>query len=154
MTIEAQAVKRVWITPPAAIVDDAAFTTTEVDTAGFDYAKIVVGIGATDIAMVACKVTESDTSGSGHADVSGLDTDGDTNIAGSASTLPTATDDNKFVEFEIDLLGRKRYLDLSMTAGDGTAGTFACAWVELSRAGTTPGNVLADRGDIAQILRV
>ena len=154
MAVELQATKWLSVTPPAAIVDNAAYTTTEIDTNGFDYCVVVVYIGATDIAMAACKVQESDTSGSGFADVSGLDTDGDTNIAGGTATLPTATDDNKFILFEIDLRGRKRYLDLSITAGNGTAGTFATAFAVLCRGNTSPGNVIADRGDVADVLRV
>ena len=154
MANDLQATKFLSVTPPAAIVDNAAYTTTEIDTNGFDYCTIAVYIGATDIAMAACKVQESDTSGSGFADVSGLDADGDTNTAGSAATLPTATDDNNFFLFEIDLRGRKRYLDLSITAGNGTAGTFAAAFAILSRGGTAPGNTTANRGDVLDVLRV
>jgi len=152
MVIHAQNCKLVSMTPPAAIVDDASYTTAEVDTLGFDYAKIVVYLGATDIAMTALAVTESDTSGSGHANVTGLVWGTSNNIAGSTSTLPSATDDNKFFVFDIDLKGRKRYLDLTATAGDGTAGTFAVAWCELSRAEDTP-TTAAKRG-AAEILRV
>lgn len=152
MAVQAQKTKLVSITPPAAIVDNAAYTTTELDTLGFDYAQIVCYLGATDIALAVCKVTESDTAGSGHADVSGLDTDGDTNIDGSAATLPTATDDDGFVIFDIDLRGRKRYLDLSVTAGDGTAGTYLAAFAILSRAGDTP-TTISERGAF-EVLRV
>lgn len=152
MAVHAQNTKFVSITPPAAIVDNSAYTTAELDTLGWDYAQIVVYLGATDIAMAACKVTESDTSGSGHADVSGLDTDGDTNIDGSAATLPTATDDNGFCVFELDLRGRKRYLDLSATAGNGTNGTFLAAFAILSRGGDAPTSI-SDRGAF-EILRV
>ena len=139
---------------PQAIVDNAAFTTVEIDTRGYDYCTVYVAIGATDIVMAALKMQESDTSGSGFADISGLDFDGDTAIGGSAAALPSATDDNKIFACDIDLRGRKRYLDLSATAGDGTAGTFAVAWAELTRAeqgvsASTP----ADRG-CENILRV
>jgi len=150
--IHAQNTKVVAITPPAAIVDNAAFTTAELDTAGFEYAQIYVQLGATDIAMAALKVTESDTAGSGHTDVAGLDTDGDTDIDGNAATLPTATDDDGFVIFDIDLRGRKRYLDLSATAGDGAAGTFMSAFALLSRADNTP-TTSAERGAL-NVLRV
>ena len=154
MGVEAQQTKLVSITPPAVIVDNAAYTSAELDTLGWDYAQIVVYLGATDIAMAACKVTESDVTASGHVDVSGLDTDGDTNIDGSAATLPTATDDNGFVIFDIDLRGRKRFLDLSITAGDGTAGTYAAAFAILSRpnAGAAP-TTMAERGAF-ELLRV
>ena len=121
------------ITAPAAIIDNASLTTTEIDTLGYDYCRVFVVVGATDIAMTALKVTESDTSGSGHADVTGLDFDGDTDISGSAAALPSATDDNKCFVCEIDLRKRKRYLDLTATVGDGTAGAFVMAFALLDR---------------------
>ena len=148
----AQRTKLVSITPPAAIIDDASLTTAELDTLGFDYARIVVWLGATDIALTALKVTESDTSGSDHADVTGLVFGTSENIAGSTSSLPAAGDDNDFFIFEIDLRGRKRYLDLVATVGNGTAGAFVVAWAELSVAETEP-NSAADAG-ANQILRV
>jgi hypothetical protein len=143
--IHAQNTKYVSITPPAAIVDDASYTTAEVDTLGFDYATIVVYLGATDIAMTALKVTESDSSGSGHADVTGLVFGTSDNIAGSTSALPSADDDNTFQIFEIDLRDRKRYLDVVATAGNGSAGTFATILCILSRAGESV-DTAAERG--------
>ena len=150
--VNAQARKIVRVIDPAAIVDNASFTTQEIDTRGFDYAQIVCYLGATDIAHAALKVQESDTSGSGFADVTGLVFGTSNNTAGSASTLPSATDDNKFFTFDIDLKSRKRYLDLVATAGDGAVGTFMAAWCVLSRAGETPMSA-ADRNE-SQILRV
>ncbi len=114
--IPMQNVKYVSVTPPAAIVDDASYTTAEIDTLGFDYCTIVVYLGASDIAMAALAVTESDSSGSGHANVTGLVWGTSTNIDGSTSALPSATDDNKFQIAQIDLRGRKRYLDVTATA--------------------------------------
>ena len=154
MANELQATKWLSVAPPKAISDNAAVATTEIDTAGFDHCTIAVYIGATDIALAVCKVQESDTSGSGMADISGLDSDGDTNTAGSAATLPTATDDNKMILFEIDMRGRKRYLDLALTTGDGTAGSFVTAIAVLYRGGLSPGNVTAKRGDVLDVLRV
>lgn len=150
--IRQQTEKLVSITPPAAIYDNASPTTAEIDTLGYDYCTIYCYLGATDIAMTALKVTESDTAGSGHADVTGLVFGASTNTADSASTLPSATDDSKLFAFEIDLRGRKRYLDLTATAGDGTTGTYFCAWAVLSRAESQP-KTAADRG-CSQILRV
>lgn len=119
------------VTPPGAIVDNAAYTTAEIDSVDSTLGKaafltFVVYLGATDIALAAFKVTESDTSGSGHADVSGAD------FSVSPATLAGATDDNKFFLVTIDLrnAARKRYFDLTLTAGDGTLGTYACAWAE------------------------
>jgi len=152
MTVANQNVKYVSVTPPAAIVDNASYTTAEVDTAGFDYATIVVYLGATDIAMTALAVTESDTSGSGHANVTGLIWGTSNNIDGSASVAPSATDDNTFQVAQIDLRGRKRYLDVTATAGNGTAGTYAAILCILSRADQTP-VTMAEMG-ANEVLRV
>ncbi len=145
MSVAVQQMKFVSVTPPAAIVDNAAYTTAEVDTKGWAYCTYVVYLGATDIAMAVLKVTESDASGSGHADITGLDTDGDTNYDGGTATLPTATDDNGIALFHIDLRGRKRYLDISATAGDGSAGTFAAIIAILSRGEIGP-DTMAEMG--------
>ena len=136
--IPEQNCKVVGITPPAAIVDGAAYTTAELDTLGFDYCQIWVYLGAIDDAMDVLQVTESDTTGSGHVAVTGLVFGTSTNIDGSTSALPSKTDDNKFYCFDIDLRGRKRYLDLNATAGDGTNGTYMAAWAVLWRAGEAP----------------
>lgn len=133
-----QNVKYVSITPPGAILDDASATTAEIDTLGFQYLTIVCQVGATDIAMTALKVTESDTSGSNHADVTGLVFGTSTDIGGSTSALPSATDDNGFFVFQIDLRGRKRYIDLTATMGNGTAGGYFVAFGILSRADDAP----------------
>lgn len=136
---EAQHDKFVSITPPAAIVDNASYTTATLDTKGYAYARVFVYLGATDIAMTALKIQESDDSGmSGAADVTGLIYGTSADVTGATSALPSATDDNKCFVFEIDLRGRKRYLDLVATAGDGSAGTFAAAFALLSRAGDCP----------------
>jgi len=146
-----QNTKLVSITPPAAIVDNASYTTASIDTQGWDYMQVVVYLGATDIAMTALKLQESDTDGS-YGDVTGLVFGTSSNIAGSTSTLPSATDDNKFFVFDVDLRGRKRYFDLVATAGDGTAGTFLTAFAILSRGKDQPVTA-AERG-ASQILRV
>lgn len=150
--IPAQNYKFVAVTPPGAISDDATLTTAEIDTLGFDYAQIIVYLGATDIAMAALKVTESDTPGSGHADVTGLVFGTSTNTDGATSALPSATDDNKAFAFDIDLRGRKRYLDVTATTGDGTAGTYVTIFALLWRAEDTP-TTAAQRG-FAEVLRV
>jgi hypothetical protein len=151
--IAAQSDKWVSVTPPAAIVDNASLTTATVDTAGYAYARFFLYLGAMDIAMTALKVQESDDSGmSGAADITGLVYGTSNGISGSASSLPSATDDNKCFVFEIDLRGRKRYLDLVATCGDGTAGTYATAFCLLSRASDAPVTA-AERG-FGNVLRV
>jgi hypothetical protein len=149
--------KLVRVTSPAAIVDNASLTCQVVDRQGFDFARYVFYFGAMDIAATALKVQESDTTSSATALSSGADITGavygtSTNDAGSTSALPTATDDNKFFTIEIDLKGRKRYLNPVVTLGDGAAGTYVCAWCELYRGEQVP-TTAAQKG-AAQNLRV
>lgn len=152
MSVTAQNVKLVSLTPPAAIIDNASAVVAELDTRDWEYLQIVVYLGASDIAMTALKVTESDTAGSGHTDVTGLIFGTSANTAGVTSTLPSATDDDKFFVFDIDLKGRKRFIDMVATIGDGTLGTFICILGVLSRGHSTPMSA-AERG-ASQILRV
>lgn len=126
--------KYVSITPPAAIKDNDSYTTSEIDTLGWDYLEIIVYLGATDVDMTALKVTESDTSGSSHTDITGLVTSGTTGD----ERLPQEEDGNKFWVFNIDLRGRKRYIDLVATAGNGTNGTYLAALARLSRGNVAP----------------
>ena len=146
---KAQTSKLVKITPPAAIANNTSPATSSVDTKGFRYARIVLFLGATDIALTALKVQEADDD-STYSDITGTVMGTDNNTGGSASTLPSATDDNKFFVFEIDLRGRKRYLDLVMTGGDGAAGTYATALAILSRAKVVPDSV-TEKGLAAEV---
>lgn len=122
-----QNVKVVNVTPPAAIKDNASFATTTIDTFGFSKVAIYFALGATDIAMTALKVQESDDSGMASA----ADITGAVYGASGAPALPSATDDDKIFGFFIDLKGRKRYLDVVATAGDGAAGTFGACTAHL-----------------------
>lgn len=130
--------KLVSITPPAAISDNATLTTGEIDTLGWSYLTIIVYEGATDIAMAALAVTQSDTSGSDHANITGLVWGTSTNIDGVTSALPIATDDNLFQVAQIDLKGKKRYIDVTATTGDGNAGSFVTILGILSRPQVSP----------------
>lgn len=150
--VNAQRVKMIAIIQPVAIVDNASWTTVEVDTKGWDYCTYVFVLGATDIAMTALAVTESDTTASGHVNVTGLIFGTSANTGGSTSTLPSATDDDKLFGFEIDLRGRKRFLDLTATGGDGTLGAFASCIAILSRGKEEP-STAAEAG-YSQLLRV
>ena len=152
--IALQKTKFVRVIDPAAIVDNAAYTTEEIDTLGYDHLTIVCYLGATDIAMTALAVQESDTSGSGFATVTGLDANGDTNTDGVAAELPTATDDNGMVVFEVDLRYRKRYIDLDATAGNGATGTFLSAIGILSSKSSGLADVSATERGALDILRV
>lgn len=138
--VNSQNVAVLGVTYPAAIVDNASWTTVEIDTVQsgvkYNYADIYVMFGAMDIAVTAFKVQESDTSGSGFADVTNA-------VGGTDFTLPSATSDNTLWCIRLDLRKRKRYLDLVLTGGDGAAGTYAAAWVVLSRGNETPVNATA-----------
>ena len=135
-----QQVKTVWITKPAAIVDNAAFTTDTIDSLGFRKMRIVIGLGALDIALAAFKLQNSDASNMGSAtDVSGAD------FSVSPLTLASATDDNKLYAIHVDCRGKKRYFDVSLTGGDGATGTYAAAWVDLYDAEETP-DTATERG--------
>lgn len=138
MAVNGQCGKYVACIPPAAILDDASATEIEIDTLDYDYAEIVVTLGATDIAMTALKIQETDTSGSGEADVSGATFDGGTDVDGGTLALPSATDDNQVCVFQLDLKNRKRYLSLVATFGDGTSGGYVSAVARLSRAASFP----------------
>lgn len=127
----AHAKKGICIAPQ--VLDNATATSFVVDTAGLDYVNIDVVVGTTDIALTTLKVQESDsvtnaTTLSSPSDVTGLiygtSPLGDT---GATSALPTATDDNKIFSFEINTQGRRRYLQLVATAGNGTTGVAIAA---------------------------
>jgi hypothetical protein len=133
-----QNVKTVLVTPPGAIVDNAAFTTAAIDTLGFAKLLIIVAFGAMDIAIAALKLRESDDD-STYSDVSGAD------FSVSPLTLPSATADNTMVAIHVDLRGKKRYMDLSLTGGDGTAGTYATVLAILSNGSEAP-NSATERG--------
>lgn len=128
---------------PRAILNNASWTTEEIDTAGYHYATIIFELGATDIALTALKVQESDETGDNFADIPGTVLGDSVDIDGVATALPSATDDNNVVVFQIDLNGRKRFLDLVATIGNGSTGGFASAVVILTKADVAPESVTA-----------
>lgn len=138
-----QNLKVVNVTPPAAIVNTASFTTNVIDTLGYDTCRIMVSLGATDIAFTVAKVQESDTKASGTsltngADVTGLVFGTSTDISGATSALPSATDDNGVFIFDIDCRTRKRYLLPIITIGTGSTGGFCSCVAILARAEQAP----------------
>ena len=138
--------------PPVAIIDNASAVTTEIDTVGWEYLEVSVAIGASDIAMAALAVTESDTSASGHVNVTGLVFGTSTNLAGNTSALPSDADDNQLHVFQIDLRGRKRFIDVTATAGNGSLGTYIAIQSRLSRS-INMSTTTAELG-AAEILRI
>lgn len=145
--------KVVAVTTPVAIVDNASWSTTTIDTKGFRFLEVYAMFGAMDIAATALKLQESDDSGmSGAADITGAVYGTSTNDAGSTSTLPSATSDNTIFKFEIDLRGHKRYIDLVATGGDGAAGSYMVAWANLHEGENVPSSATAK--GCAQVLKV
>jgi len=88
----------------------------EIDTAGFKYLAVDVIFSAFTAATASyasvLKVQESDTSGSGQADISGLSI-----TAGAGATSGTGA----LARFNVDLRGRKRYLTVVATPGNTVA---------------------------------
>jgi hypothetical protein len=114
---------------PQAILDNTSPTTRAFDTLGMAYVTLVVYIGATDIAMAALSLTESDALTDANTLNSG------TAISGSdfsvSSALPTDAADNTFVLIKVPIRGgRKRYIDATITAGNGSLGSYiASFWI-------------------------
>ena len=150
--INAQNMKIVDIGFGEALIDDASLTTAVIDLKGWDYAQVYVRVGTTDIAMAACKIQDSSTSGGSYTDVTGLIWGTSDNIAGATSTLPSATDDGTYFVFDIDCRKVDRFIDLVATNGNGTAGGFLSAFVILSRGESSP-ITAADRG-VTEALRI
>jgi len=102
----------------AASVAASATHSHEIDTLGFKYASIDViyspFTAATTSYASVLKVQESDTSGSGQADVSGLSV-----TAGAGST--TGASVGAVARFSVDLRGRKRYLTVVTSPGNTVA---------------------------------
>lgn len=150
--IHAQNTKFINAVPPEAIhADTTGFGFTEIDTNGWDYLTIVVTLGDTDIALTALSVTDADVTATSHANITGLISGTSDNIAGDTSTLPAADDDDGIFVFEIDLKTKKRFIDMTITPGDGTVGVFLSALAILSRAKEAP--ITATQRGCVEILR-
>lgn len=125
-------------TPPAAIVDNAAVTTGAIDTKGYDHLTIFLTIGAIDIAPASSSIR--------HSDASDMSSSATIATGGTDYDLATAADsDNETHIFEIDLRGKKRYLDFEITGGDGTAGAYFAVQGLLSKPQKAPVTA-AERG--------
>ena len=148
--IQVQKLKILALLLPLAIANNTSPATNVVDTKGWKRATFIVTLGATDIALTALKLQESDaitnaTTLNGGTDVTGAIFGTSLNNTGAVSTLPSATDDNKLFCIDVDLRGRKRYLDLLATIGNGAAGAFLTVHVILSNGEATPCTA-TDRG--------
>jgi hypothetical protein len=70
---------------------------------------------------------------------------------GTTSALPTADNDNGVFAFFINLSGRKRYIDVVATAGDGSTGTFGSGVAFLYDGDGI--NTAAERGLVANLIK-
>lgn len=106
------------VTKAAASVAANATHSHEIDTKGFKYATIDVVYSpftaATSSYASVLKVQESDASGSGQADVTGLSI-----TAGAGATTGAAV--GAVARFNVDLRGRKRYLTVTTSPGNTVA---------------------------------
>lgn len=106
------------VTKATASVAASATFSHEIDTLGFRYAAIDVVYSpftaATTSYASVLKVQESDASGSGQADISGLSV-----TAGAGST--TGANIGAVARFNVDLRGRKRYLTVVTSPGNTVA---------------------------------
>ena len=124
-TLELQKLKTHRFFAAQALVDNASWTSTCLDTSGLDGVYVIVTFGAMDIAMAALKVQESDTLTDATTLASGTDISG-ADFSVSPLTLPSATADNTSVGVFIPIVGaRKRYINVIATGGNGAAGTYA-----------------------------
>lgn len=134
----ASRVKYVAVTPPAAKVDNAAFVTAAVDRKGWNKLTFVCIYGDIDVNVASASIRHSDNS----------DMSSPTTLAtgGTDFALGTAAGtDNDIHAFDVDLRGKKRYIDFEITGGDGTAGTFLTIIAILSDPEVAPDSA-ADRG--------
>ena len=123
---------------PAAILDNTSATAAEIDCKGASYAEVILQLGATDIAVTALKLQECDTTGGSFVDVSGATFSSGEDTDGGTLALPSATDDGQTCVFQVSLLGRKRFLKVVATFGDGTAGGFIAGVARLSALAQVP----------------
>lgn len=131
--------KIVLLTPPAAKVNNGAFTVAYVDTLGFDYVVFDVILGAVDIGITVLKLTESDVSGSGYTDIVGSRYGTDNNDTGAVSVVPDSGDSNEMFSLFVDLRGgRKRYIQPAITIGSGSTGGYAVVTARLGKPEITP----------------
>jgi len=138
---------------PAAILDNTSATATVVDTTGYDYATVIVQLGATDIAVTALKLQASSTSGGTYADITGATFDGGSGMGGATLALPSATDDGQTCVFQVDMRGKNPFLKVVATFGDGTSGGFIAAVAVLSRGKIAPTTSTgAADGDVCRVV--
>jgi hypothetical protein len=148
-----QQAKYVAAIKPAAILDNTSATATVVDTTGYDYATVIVQLGATDITLTALKLQASSTSGGTYTDITGATFDGGSGMGGATLALPSATDDGQTCVFQVDMRGKNPFLKVVATFGDGTSGGYIAAVAVLSRGKIAPTTSTgAADGDVCRVV--
>ena len=155
--IPAQTMKAVQVLQPTAVAAETE-TAVEIDTLGFDYLNIYVICGAMQAALTACKLSEGDTSGGTFTDIAAA-TVGNAaciDVEGSAVAL-SVCDDNDAVAYQVNLVGRKRYIKFTSDTAAGGTSTHAVLAVLSRRAeieGDTNANYIAASTGTAKVIRI
>lgn len=139
-----QQTKVVSMIAPAAIVNNTSATVTVVDTLGWDYLTAILHIGASDIAMTALMLKDSDDN-STNTEIAATDFSDNTqyDIDGTALALPSNTADGSVRIVHLDLRKHGRYIQWLATAGNGSTGTYLSSIGILSRGEVVPTTSLA-----------
>lgn len=141
--IAAQNTKAIQVLQPTAVAAETE-TAVEIDTLGFDYLNIYVICGALQAALTACKLSEGDTSGGVFTDIAAA-TVGNAaclDVEGSAVAL-SALDDNDALAYQVNLIGRKRFIKFTSDTAAGGTSTHAVLAI-LSRRGEIEGDTNAN----------
>jgi hypothetical protein len=148
--------RTVLLSPPAT-VNNANATCSLLDTQGYRYAVIDVSLGTLAANITALYLRESDTGNVSNSTLTGTISNvtgsifgTSLNIEGSTSALPTTANANTVFATEIDLRGRRRYLQVVCTAGAGN--DLVAITAKLSRPENSP-ETMAQRG-ANQTLRI
>ncbi len=139
--IYSNCIKYVALVEPQARINNTAVTVSSVDRHGFDYANIEAIVGANDIGFTIFKLQESDDN-TNWADV----INGDYSVG----TLLPGNTPNVIYGWNVDLRGRKRYLRIAATVGNGASGLYLTVVAMLSRAEQEP--FTAASGNLAGLL--
>lgn len=125
--------------------DNTSYTVTELDTLGYDELLYIVAFGNVPADVGALTLTESDSAGSGHANITASVIGTAADMDGTTSVLPTAAaGDGDVVMFQIDLRNRKRYIDATITAGNGGGTVTECAVIAILSKAKTGFDAAAD----------
>lgn len=127
---------------PSATNSSSTSTTTAFDTAGYDYLELVFSQGtvSTGLTLSTLALQEGDSSTTATTNITGAIAGTSTPLfasAGAGSNLPSSSTNGTLQVFNIDLKGRKRWMNLSAIASSST-GLPCDAIARLSRSERAP----------------